>query len=65
MTVVGITEIAAILEVGKTRAGQLVEHKEFPRPIANLASGRVWNEAAVRKYAKTRRTAPGRPRRER
>jgi prophage regulatory protein len=39
----GVAEIAELLGVSRQRVDQLVrEHDDFPRPIAELAAGRIW-----------------------
>jgi prophage regulatory protein len=64
MSVVGIAELASILGVSRQRAAQLaVEHSDFPQPLAELRSGRVWDEAAVRAWVAAHpHRPPGRPR---
>jgi predicted DNA-binding transcriptional regulator AlpA len=49
---VGITEIAAILGVSSRTAHRLVNRKDFPKPVHKLRSGRVWDRAAVKAWAK-------------
>jgi predicted DNA-binding transcriptional regulator AlpA len=65
MSVVGMAELASILGVSRQRAAQLaVEHADFPQPLAELRSGRVWDEAAVRAWVDAHPyRPPGRPRR--
>lgn len=58
---VGISESAQILGVSRQRAHTLAGSPDFPPPIASLASGPVFLEAAVRAYANTRRRTSGRP----
>jgi prophage regulatory protein len=63
-SVLGLKEVAALLGVSRQRATQLVrDYEDFPAPVADLASGRVWDREAVERWAvahKDRR--PGRPR---
>ncbi|MGH7693090.1 MAG: DNA-binding protein [Candidatus Dormibacteria bacterium] len=63
MSVVGISEVGTILGVSRQRAAQIAaEHSDFPQPIAQLRSGRVWDEAAVRAWvADHPDRRPGRP----
>ncbi|MGH9056560.1 MAG: DNA-binding protein [Acidimicrobiales bacterium] len=63
MSVVGISEVGAILGVSRQRAAQIAaEHSDFPQPIAQLRSGRVWDEAAVRAWVTNHPDRrPGRP----
>ena len=48
---VGVREIAQLLSVSRQRADQLVRTKGFPDPIAELASGRIWERAVVVQWA--------------
>jgi predicted DNA-binding transcriptional regulator AlpA len=49
---VGVREIAAMFGVSPQRADQLSHAREFPAPVVELASGRVWERAAVEEWAK-------------
>jgi prophage regulatory protein len=40
--VVGAAELAERLGVSKSRVHQIVNHKNFPDPYAELRIGRVW-----------------------
>ncbi len=51
---VGLTEIAAMLGVSRQRVHQLAQGADFPRPIADLASGRVWETVAVAQWISAR-----------
>lgn len=56
---VGVREIAKLLSLSRQRADQIVRTKGFPDPIAELASGRVWERAAIVQWAgKTGRSIP-------
>lgn len=59
----GLTEIAALLGVSRQRASQLAtEYEDFPRPVAELASGRIWETAAIEAWASDHPVRPpGRP----
>ena len=57
----GVTEVGDILGVSRQRAAQLAETQDFPAPVADLASGRIWRVQDVRLWAETRRRG-GRPR---
>lgn len=57
----GVAEIAALAGVSRQRADQLTKHPQFPRPVAELAMGKVWREADVQTFLDTPRP-PGRPR---
>jgi predicted transcriptional regulator len=58
---VGAKEIAALLGVTRQRVNRIVHtHSEFPRPMGELAAGRVWNRKDVIEWAKRtgRRVSP-------
>ncbi len=38
----GLAEIAVRLRLGIDRTKQLVDRRDFPEPLAELAMGRVW-----------------------
>jgi len=43
-----MTEVAGILGVSRQRVYQLAhDYPDFPAPVAMLASGRVWDRAAI------------------
>ena len=48
---VGVREIAAMFGVSPQRADQLSHAPAFPGPVVELAAGRVWERAAVEKWA--------------
>lgn len=55
-------EAAAILGVSRQRVHQLsAEHRQFPPPVARLASGSVWLRSGVEGFARTSTRKPGRP----
>lgn len=58
---VGISETAELLGVTRQRAHAIAQTPSFPPPIAELASGPVYLESAVREFAARPRKA-GRPR---
>lgn len=60
---VGLSEIATMLGVSRQRVGQLVrDYDDFPPPVAELASGRIWETVAVEAWAKAHPVRPpGRP----
>ena len=60
---VGLSEIATMLGVSRQRAGQIVrDYDDFPPPVAELASGRIWETTAVEAWAKAHPVRlPGRP----
>lgn len=57
---VGLAEIAALLDVGRSRADQLVRTKGFPDPVAELSAGRVWNLVDVQGWIDGRIAKKGR-----
>ena len=57
---VGVDEVAKMLEVSKQRASQLAKKPEFPKPVATLASGPVWKKVAVARFAGHWDRRPGR-----
>lgn len=60
---VGLSEIATMLGVSRQRAGQLArDYDDFPTPVAELASGRIWETTAIETWAKAHPVRPpGRP----
>ena len=49
--VVGVPEMARILGVSRQRVYQLIEaYDDFPRPVAELAVGRIWSRVAVEEW---------------
>lgn len=48
----GVAEAAAILGWDKRRVMTYVSRGSFPRPIASLASGRVWRRDDVEAFAR-------------
>jgi prophage regulatory protein len=60
---VGVSEIATMLGVTRQRVTQFADTPDFPPPLADLASGRIWDGAAVELWAEAHRTTrSGRPR---
>ncbi len=60
---VGVHEAAEILGVSKQRIADLAAtSKSFPRPVAQLAGGRIWPRSAIEAFRSTRTGKPGRPR---
>jgi prophage regulatory protein len=48
---VGVKEIAQMLGVSRQRAGQITEsYPDFPKPLATLASGRVWSRPELEEW---------------
>jgi predicted DNA-binding transcriptional regulator AlpA len=56
----GVAEIAELLGVSRQRVDQLVrDHDDFPRPIAELAAGRIWMKNDIVKWAQRAGRLPG------
>ncbi len=63
-TLVGLAEVAALLEVSKTRASQLRSRPDFPNPLAELASGPIWDKAMLLRFIEEWPRKAGRPSKE-
>ena len=50
----GVTEVALLLGVSKQRADQLSRQRDFPLPMTELATGRLWERKDVEAWAKER-----------
>ena len=60
---VSIPEIATMLGVSRQRVHQLIQqYDDFPRPLAELAIGRVWDRLTVAEWDATHPRLTGRPR---
>jgi hypothetical protein len=57
----GVAEVAEMLNVTKQRASELAKTGTFPRPVAELAAGPVWTEPIIQQFVETWRRKPGRP----
>ena len=57
---VGTAEVAALLGVSRQRVSELSRAGHFPTPLATLASGPVWMEAAIARFAESWDRSPGR-----
>jgi predicted DNA-binding transcriptional regulator AlpA len=50
---VGPAEVGEMLGVSRQRVDQIArDDPKFPKPEAELATGRVWKRAAIEKWAK-------------
>ena len=58
---VGVAEVAEMLDVSKARVGELARDQRLPRAVARLAAGPVWVESEVLSFAESRNRRPGRP----
>jgi predicted DNA-binding transcriptional regulator AlpA len=60
-----IAEVAEILGVTRRTVHRYVDRHDFPKPIGELAAGRVWLRAEVEIWAKATLPLPeGRPRKD-
>lgn len=48
----GVAEVAELLQVSRQRVTQLAKTPEFPAPSARLASGPVWESADIERWAR-------------
>jgi predicted DNA-binding transcriptional regulator AlpA len=61
--VVGATEGARTLGVSRQRFYELQgQRKDFPKPVARLSRGSLWDRAELEKWGRTRQLPAGRPR---
>jgi hypothetical protein len=61
----GLIDIARLLDVTVRTAQNYVARDDFPEPIGRIAAGRVWLKADVERWAKETLPLPtGRPRKE-
>jgi len=58
---VGVAELADILRVSKQRVSELAATSPFPRPLATLRAGPVWERGSIGHFVETWRRTPGRP----
>jgi hypothetical protein len=58
---VGAAELAAVLGVSKQRVSELAGTTHFPRPLAELKAGPVWDSSSIGNFLRTWRRTPGRP----
>lgn len=49
-SVVGVDEVAELLELSSTQVRDLLDSPRFPEPLARLAQGPVWLRAHVERY---------------
>jgi predicted DNA-binding transcriptional regulator AlpA len=57
---VGAHEIRGMLGVSRQRAYELAMRSDFPRPVAELAQGKVWVLADVEAWIRVYRAGQGR-----
>jgi hypothetical protein len=58
---VGIAELAELVGVTRQRASTLARRPGFPEPLAELASGPVWDLRMVERFVRSWARKPGRP----
>ena len=49
----GVAEIAELLGVSRQRVHQLTKVAGFPRPVAELSAGSIWEREAVEEWARS------------
>jgi len=54
MELLGLMEVAQVLGMSKKGAWERTLEDDFPRPAADLASGRVWRRIDLVRYARMR-----------
>ena len=59
----GVAELAEALGVSRQRVAELTATDDFPRPVAKLRAGPVWQRAALGRFLAQWTRRPGRPRR--
>lgn len=64
-TYLGVSEVAALLNVSRQRVSELRTSAAFPAPIAELKAGPVWAASSLRRFTETWERRPGRPARRR
>ncbi len=59
---VGVSEVAALLGVSRQRVSELARAEYFPKPLAHLAAGPVWDRASLTHFLETWERTPRRKR---
>jgi predicted DNA-binding transcriptional regulator AlpA len=57
LDLVGMSDVAKMLGVSRSRADQLARQVDFPQPIAQLSGGRIWQRTQIEEWMATRDTA--------
>ena len=52
-TILGLVDIAEMLDVTKQRADRLRRRPDFPAPVGSWARGDLWSERDVRRWARS------------
>lgn len=59
LDLMGVTEVRELLGVSRQRVHQLIhDDPTFPKPVAELASGRIWLKQDVSAWARKTGRAP-------
>jgi prophage regulatory protein len=53
LDLVGVAEIAAMLDLTTQRVDQLARTEGFPPPAAVISAGRIWLRKDIERWAKT------------
>lgn len=64
MDLMGPAEISDLLGVSRQRVHQLQSTAAFPKPLAHLRCGAIWDAADIEQFARDWPRTPGRPRKE-
>ena len=53
LDLVGVAEVAEFLGISRQRVDAIARtHDEFPKPVADLAAGRIWQRRDIEKWAR-------------
>ena len=53
LDLVGVAEIAELLGVTRQRVDAIARtHPDFPKPVADLAAGRIWQRRDIENWAR-------------
>ena len=53
LDLVGLTEIAAMLDLSRQRVDQIVRaDATFPEPVAVITAGRIWKRSDIERWAR-------------
>jgi predicted DNA-binding transcriptional regulator AlpA len=62
LRLLGLSEVAQLLNVSKRTASRYVARSDFPKPTAELAMGPIWLAQDVEAWMRTTPVQRGRPR---
>lgn len=57
----GAAEVAEFLGVTRQRVHSLTRRKDFPKPVAVLAAGKIWRRRDIERWDAAHARRPGRP----